>query len=117
MAGESQAIDGSGTDHDSLLYNKILDSYVALDDSRINDDPFDDFSRLTHKDDPIGDKIPPCGVADLENLEFDTPLGSQQLSVSSTHPSSLSIFASCQNSLHMYSFLQNFAGFVVWFSR
>ncbi|KAI8533591.1 hypothetical protein RHMOL_Rhmol10G0022100 [Rhododendron molle] len=80
LAGEPQAIDGNGMDHDSLLYNKILDSYVALDDSRINDDPFDDFSRLTHKDDPIGDKIRPCGVADLENLEFDTPLGSQQLS-------------------------------------
>ncbi|XP_058185375.1 SUPPRESSOR OF GAMMA RESPONSE 1-like [Rhododendron vialii] len=80
LAGEPQAIDGNGMDHDSLLYNKILDSDVALDDSRINDDPFDDFYRLTHKDDPIGDKIPPCGVADLENLEFDTPLGSQQLS-------------------------------------
>lgn len=103
MAGEPQAIDGNGVDHDSLLYNKIWDSYVALEDSRINEGPFDELSRLTHKDDPIGNQNPPCGIADLENLEFDTPLGSQQLSVSSTHPSSIGIFASCQNSLNTYS--------------
>lgn len=83
-----------------MVYNKISYSYVALDDSTINDGPFDVFSHLTHKDDPIGDKNTPCGIADLENQELDTPLGFQQLSVSSSRPSSITIFADCQNSLN-----------------
>lgn len=39
LASESQATDGNDMDHDSLLYNEIWGSYVALDDSRLNDGP------------------------------------------------------------------------------
>ncbi|KAI8533593.1 hypothetical protein RHMOL_Rhmol10G0022300 [Rhododendron molle] len=33
LASESQATDGNDLDRDSLLFNDIWDSYVALDDS------------------------------------------------------------------------------------
>ncbi|GFY87241.1 RNA-binding CRS1 / YhbY (CRM) domain protein [Actinidia rufa] len=71
LAGESQAVDGNGVD-DPLLCNENLNSYVSLDDLGLNDDPSNDFSRLT-RDAPEVDRNPPCGIADLENLELDTP--------------------------------------------
>ncbi|XP_057464552.1 SUPPRESSOR OF GAMMA RESPONSE 1-like [Actinidia eriantha] len=71
LAGESQAVDGNGVD-DSLLCNEIFDSYVTLDDSGLNGGPFDGFGRFTN-DIPGVDRNVTCGIADLENLELDTP--------------------------------------------
>ncbi|PSS30348.1 NAC domain-containing protein [Actinidia chinensis var. chinensis] len=71
LAGESQAVDENGVD-DLLLCNENLNSYVSLDDLGLNDGPSNDFSRLT-RDAPGVDRNPPCGIADLENLELDTP--------------------------------------------
>ena len=76
MAGESQAVDENGVD-DPLLCNENLNSYVSLDDLGLNDGPSNDFSRLT-PDVPGVDRInPPCGIANLENLELDAPLDFQ----------------------------------------
>ncbi|XP_057481416.1 SUPPRESSOR OF GAMMA RESPONSE 1-like [Actinidia eriantha] len=75
LAGESQAVDGNGDDR--LLCDEKLNSYVDLDDLGLNDCPSNDFSRLT-PDVPGVDRInPPCGIADLENLELDAPLDFQ----------------------------------------
>ncbi|KAL6960534.1 hypothetical protein U1Q18_038297 [Sarracenia purpurea var. burkii] len=71
LAGESQAVDENGMD-DSLICNEIFYSYAALDDSKLHEGLFGGFSLCTN-DVPKGDRNPPCGIADLENLELDTP--------------------------------------------
>ncbi|KAF5958660.1 hypothetical protein HYC85_005885 [Camellia sinensis] len=72
LAGESQAIDGNGLD-DLLLCNEIFDSYAALADSGLNDGPFSTSSRPTNDNNSGVDRNVTCGIADLENLELDTP--------------------------------------------
>ncbi|KAL6972331.1 hypothetical protein U1Q18_012506 [Sarracenia purpurea var. burkii] len=71
LPGESQAVDGNDID-DLLLCDEIFDFYADLGDSGLNDGPFSAFARLTN-DIPGVDRNATCGIADLENLELDTP--------------------------------------------
>ncbi|XAR51918.1 hypothetical protein NMG60_11006720 [Bertholletia excelsa] len=71
LAGESQAVDGNGVD-DSLLCDENFDSYVALGDSGLHDGPPSDLNRLRN-DSHGGDKNQTYSIADLENIELDTP--------------------------------------------
>ncbi|XP_059670066.1 SUPPRESSOR OF GAMMA RESPONSE 1 [Cornus florida] len=67
LAGESQAIDTNDI-NDSLLCNEIFNSYSTLNDPVLNHGPF------TNTNDVLGaDRNTTCGMADLENLELDTP--------------------------------------------
>ncbi|CAK9161756.1 unnamed protein product [Ilex paraguariensis] len=71
LAGESQDVDIVGAD-DSLLCNEVLD-YNALTDLGLNHGPFTGFARNTN-DVPEGEGNANYNIADLENLELDTPL-------------------------------------------
>ena len=70
LAGESQAVDIVGAD-DSLLCNEVLD-YNALTDLGLNRGPFTGFARNTNEV-PEGEGNAIYNIADLENLELDTP--------------------------------------------
>ncbi|XP_057983286.1 SUPPRESSOR OF GAMMA RESPONSE 1-like isoform X2 [Malania oleifera] len=72
LAGESQAVDNldqNGID-DELLCKEIFGSYTPLGDPMLNPGPFAGHDR---NDFFGGDKNATCGIADLENLELDTP--------------------------------------------
>lgn len=73
LAGESQAVDDTDQNglHDSLLCKEILYPCAPLYDSGLNPDPVIGFSH--NMNGMPGDHNPPCGIADLENLELDTP--------------------------------------------
>lgn len=78
LAGESQAVDMD----DPLLCNEIIDSYAHLSDLRPKPSSYTQVAHnITNL--PLGDGNGTFGVADLENLELDTP-PDFQLEVSSS---------------------------------
>lgn len=78
LAGESQAVDMD----DLLLCNEIIDSYAPLSDLRpINSSNTQVARNITNL--TQGDGNSTFGIADLENLELDTP-PDFQLEVSSS---------------------------------
>lgn len=74
LAGESQAVDNSdfnGID-DSLLCKEIFYSSSLLPNNcGLNPVSFTDIAHNTNE--VTGNNNAPCGIADLENLELDTP--------------------------------------------
>ena len=74
LAGESQAIensDFSGID-DSLLCNEIFNlSPLFPNNSGLNNVPYNSIAYTTNE--VTGNNNAPCGIADLENLQLDTP--------------------------------------------
>ncbi|KAL3526374.1 hypothetical protein ACH5RR_011030 [Cinchona calisaya] len=70
LAGESQAADVNGLE-ELLLCDEIIDSTFSSDFG-LNGGPFTGFTRNT-SDAPQGAGSSACGIAELENLELDTP--------------------------------------------
>ncbi|CAK9180418.1 unnamed protein product [Ilex paraguariensis] len=71
LAGEPQDVNINGLD-DALLCNEVFDSYALLNDPGLNHGPFTDFPRNTNEV-PEVDGNATSGIAELENLELDTP--------------------------------------------
>lgn len=73
LAGESQGIDDAELHYleNNLLCNEVLDSGAFLSNSQLNQMPFP-LSNSSACHDIANGNIP-CGIADLENLELDTP--------------------------------------------
>ena len=73
LAGESQDI-ADGELHyleDNLLCNEVLDSSALISNNQVNQIPFPlSGSNAYHE---IANDNVPCGIADLENLDLDTP--------------------------------------------
>lgn len=73
LAGESQDIDNVELHYleDNLLCNEVLDSCAVMSNNQLNQMPFSlSGSNTCHE--IMNDNVP-CGIADLENLELDTP--------------------------------------------
>ncbi|KAG6578671.1 SUPPRESSOR OF GAMMA RESPONSE 1, partial [Cucurbita argyrosperma subsp. sororia] len=73
LAGESQDIDNVELHYleDNLLCNEVLDSCAVMSNNQLNQMPFSlSGSNTCHEF--MNDNVP-CGIADLENLELDTP--------------------------------------------
>ncbi|XAR58229.1 hypothetical protein NMG60_11026643 [Bertholletia excelsa] len=76
--GDSQAIDDNGM-KDNTPSNGIFSSGTSLLAVGLSNGPFDSFSNTTlnsfanTSNFPGLDKTVPCGIADLENLEFHSP--------------------------------------------
>lgn len=97
LAGESQGVenpDFSGI-HDSLLCKEIFDSSsLFLNGSTLNNIAYrgtaSNTKQLTgNNDSNKNNNNAPCGIADLENLDFDTPPDFQlAVSLTSHHNSS-----------------------------
>ena len=90
LAGESQAVDDADENglHDSLLCKEIFYPCAPLYDSGLNPGPVIGFSH--NMNGMPGDHNAPCGIADLENLELDTP-PDFQLAVSFTSSYSIQL--------------------------
>ncbi|KAA8530183.1 hypothetical protein F0562_004892 [Nyssa sinensis] len=71
LTGESQAVDVNSIG-DFLLCNEIFNSWASPDDSGLNHGPFPGFTHETN-DVTGADRNTASGIADLENLELDTP--------------------------------------------
>lgn len=73
MAGESQDIDDVGLHYleDNLLCNEVLDSSAFISNNQVNQMPFP-LSGTNAYHEIANDNVP-CGIADLVNLELDTP--------------------------------------------
>lgn len=73
LAGESQGLDDVELRYleDNLLCNEVLDSSAFISNSQQNQMSFPLSSGNGCHDFANGNV--PCGIADLENLEFDTP--------------------------------------------
>ncbi|XP_071906359.1 SUPPRESSOR OF GAMMA RESPONSE 1-like [Coffea arabica] len=71
LAGESQAADVNGVD-ELLLCNEIIDSSILSGDFGLDGGPFGGLTRNTN-DVPQVVGSSACGIAELENLELDSP--------------------------------------------
>lgn len=108
LAGESQANDDSdlnGID-DSLLCNEIFDS--SLNGFGLNAAPQTSFGR--NANDVSLENNPSYGIADLENLELDTPPDFSDVITVTIYVQSL-----CSTEQSNFSYLP--AGFAVQFAR
>ena len=114
LAGESQAIEDADQNglHDSLLCKEIFYPGAPHYDTGLNHGPVIGFS---HNMNGIpGDHNAPCGIADLENLELDTP-PDFQLAVSFTsNPCSIQL-----NFTDITVIIPHLcpAGFAIWITR
>lgn len=73
LAGESQGIDDVELHYleDNLLCDEVLDSGAFISNSQSNQMSFPlSDSNACHE---MASSNIPCGIADLENLELDTP--------------------------------------------
>lgn len=73
LAGESQAAENSDLNclHSSLLCNELFDSSSLLKSSVNNQVSYTGCTHSTIE--MTGNNDAPCGISELENLEFDTP--------------------------------------------
>lgn len=115
LAGESQAVEDADQNglHDSLLCKEILYPHVSHNNSPFNHDIYG-FSHNMDGSMP-GNNNAPCGIADLENLELDTP-PDFQLAVSFT---SYTLFYSITLQSYGCTKIPTLcpAGFAVWITR
>ncbi|KAG8366906.1 hypothetical protein BUALT_Bualt16G0016600 [Buddleja alternifolia] len=68
LVGETQAFDPSGAD--PLLCSEIIDSYAPFEDLRPNNATSTQVGDLHQRN---GNNDASCGIADLDNIELDTP--------------------------------------------